>query len=78
MVNAQGYRESSVERYERLVRGFLKFANASHPNISQADDYRNHLLDLRQSPATINNACFATSHLYEMHGEVEVPNTASP
>jgi integrase/recombinase XerD len=64
-----GYRESSIERYERMLHGFLKFTETSHPANSLADEYRAHLIDVGQSPSTINNTCFAIGHFYKMCGE---------
>jgi integrase/recombinase XerD len=68
-LKAFGHRESTIERYRRLLAGFLKFAKASHPVTVMADEYRSHLIEEGQSASTINNASFAIAHFYKMHGE---------
>jgi integrase/recombinase XerD len=64
-----GLRDSTIEGYLSYSGRFLVFAGESHPPLSKAHEYRNHLLARNLSRQTVNNACIAIKNYYKMQGE---------
>jgi integrase/recombinase XerD len=68
-LRGQDLSELSMKRYLNEVKRFLTFAKDSHPSIQQAYEFREHLIEEKVAPSSINTICHALKKFYSMHGE---------
>jgi integrase/recombinase XerD len=68
-LNTQDLSRLTVKRYIKDLKMFLVFAKNSHPSISQAEEFRNHLIEEQVAPSSINTIFCSVKKFYGMYRE---------
>ena len=65
----QGFREATISNYISACKLYLKWAGTDEPSLSQAESFRDSLLERKLARSTINNYSFTVKRYHEMLGE---------
>jgi integrase/recombinase XerD len=64
-----GFRESTINNYISGCRTYLEWVGSDEPSLSQAEAFRDSLLERKLARSTINNYGFTVKRYHEMLGE---------
>jgi len=64
-----GFRESTIGNYVSGCRTYLEWVGSDEPSLSQAEAFRDSLLERKLARSTINNYSFTVKRYHQMLGE---------
>lgn len=68
-LEGQGFRDATITNYISVCKIYLEWAGTDEPSISQAEAFRDSLLERKRARSTINNYSFTVKRYHEMLGE---------
>jgi len=68
-LEGQGFREATITNYISVCKIYLEWAGTDEPTLSQAEAFRDSLLERKRARSTINNYSFTVKRYHEMLGE---------
>ena len=68
-LEGQGFRDATITNYISVCKIYLEWAGTDEPTLSQAEAFRDSLLERKRARSTINNYSFTVKRYHEMLGE---------
>lgn len=68
-LEGQGFRDATITNYISVCKIYLEWTGTDEPSVSQAEAFRDSLLERKRARSTINNYSFTVKRYHEMLGE---------